>query len=103
MDTHANYRLVADGTVANAVPGTAVQLSATSIPSRVVLVTALAENQGPITIGASTTKATAGAGRGVQLAAGQTYEFHVSDVSLLWMDAQHAADAVSFMSLSKTE
>lgn len=96
MDTQTSFEVVGDGTVKSATPGTAVQLSATSIGCRRVEVTAFAENQGRITVGASTTVATANAARGRALAPGESCTFYVRDVSLLYMDALNANDGLSY-------
>lgn len=103
-DTQANYKVVMDGTVASVTPGTAVQFNGgTSLGCRKVLVTALPGNVGVVAVGASTVKATAGVTRGVPLAPGASIELSVADVSLLYMDAINAADAVSWMLFKQTQ
>lgn len=103
-DTEANYKVIVDGTVANVTPGTAVQFNAAaSLGCRRVLVTALPGNVGVVAVGASTIKATAGVTRGVPLAPGQSITLSVADVSMLYMDAVNAADAVAWVAFKQTE
>lgn len=103
-DTNAIYKVIGDGTVPNVTPGTAVQFnSGTALGCRMVRVTALAENKGAVAIGGSTVKATAGGGRGMQLSPGQSADFSVADVSMLYMDALNAGDAVAWLYFKTTD
>jgi hypothetical protein len=103
-DTQSNFKVILDGTVANVTPGTAVQFNGgTALGCRRVLVTALPGNTGVIAVGASTVKATVGVSRGVTLSPGQSIELPVADVSMLYMDAVYAADAVSWLAFKTTE
>lgn len=96
MDYSTSFKVIGDGTVKCATPGTAVQLNATSTPCRKVRVTAFAENAGRITVGSSTTLATANAARGRGLNPGESETFPVNDVNLLYMDALNANDGLSY-------
>lgn len=102
MDTQASFKVVLDGTAKVTTPATAVQLSATSIGCRRVEVHAFQENVGLVTVGASTTLATAGARRGRALAPGEVATFYVQDVNLLYIDALNANDGVSYVAYKTT-
>ena len=96
MDTNASFKVIGDGTAKVATPGTAVQLTATSTPCRFVEVTAFSENVGVLSLGSSTTLATAGARRGRELAPGQMITVRIEDVSSLYIDGLNANDGVAY-------
>lgn len=97
MDTETSFAMIGDGTVKTTTPGTAVQLSATSIGCRRVEVSAFPENVGAVQVGGSTVLAAANGKRGRTLAPGESYTFHVKDVSMLYMDSLNANDGLSYV------
>lgn len=70
------------------VTGTAVQISATSVPLKNgAIVQANQENSGPITIGkANVTNVADGTGNGKTLQPGQSWSFSVNDLNLLYVN-----------------
>jgi hypothetical protein len=85
--------------------GTAQRLpSLESDAAKSVIVQALASNEEPIVVGASTVKAKAGAHgstelQGIELAAKQTISFDVNDPAQIWVDVRKAKDGVSYVVL----
>lgn len=102
MDTASNFKVIVDGTAKIVTPGTAVQVSATSIAVREVHVSAFAENAGLVVVGSSTVLATAGSRRGRHLAPGETVVLRVADVNMLYIDALNANDGISYVALKVT-
>ena len=78
---------VSDGTQTVATAGSAVQLSATSVPCKRVFIQALDNNSGNIVIGASTVVAAQGTRRGALLFPSQGMWCYVGDLNLLYIDS----------------
>ena len=91
------YNQIGDGRKVVAVPGTAVQLSATSVKCQKVVVSALSTNTNLVTIGSSTTLATAGSERGKILYAGDSETFYVDNLTKLYVDALTAGNGIVFV------
>lgn len=96
-DRDYSYQTIGDGVKSVTTAGTAVQLSSSSIPCRMVEVQARAGNTGKIAVGASTVVATAGSERGIILQPGQSASFRVKDVSTLYLDASVSGEGVSYV------
>jgi len=96
MDSQAEaigHTAVGTGNVTVASAGTAVQLSAASIPCKRVIVHAAG---GHICVGDSSVDYTAASRKGIWIAKTQREPFYVSNVNLLYVDAASDATLVSF-------
>ena len=90
------YNQIGDGRKVVAVPGTAVQLSATSVKCQKVEITALF-NTNAVSVGGSTTLATAGSERGKILYPGDSETFYVDNLTKLYVDALTAGNGITFV------
>lgn len=81
-----------------ATPGTAVQLTTTSIPCRRVDITALPNNKGYVMIGDKNVSAVSNSEKGNLLNPTNTATISISDPSLIWVDVQsgNGGDGVSY-------
>lgn len=96
-DKDYSYRNIKDGVKSVTTAGTAEQLSATSIPCRLVEIQARAGNTGQIAIGASTVVATVGSERGIVLQPNQSASFRIEEISDLYIDASVNGEGVSYV------
>ena len=79
-------------------PGTAMQLSTTSVPAQWVYVTALHINTGIITCGISTTlAATTGPRAGIALDKGVSALVPCNDLNAVYVDATVATEGISYV------
>ena|ERR1039458_1526584 len=83
-----------------ATPGTALQISNVSIPSAMVFLTAGRNNQGVITVGGPTVKASPTGTSGTDLQPGQAITLEIDDLSKVWFDGTATNDIVSFSYLA---
>lgn len=98
LDVHMkpSNRLV-DGRKTVTTSGTEVQLSSSSQPCNLILITALDTNTGVIVVGDSTQPAPATATRqGMYLWAGQTEYFPIRNLTEVYIDATVNGEGVSF-------
>ena len=77
--------------------GTQLQLTATPTPCVWVKITAAPANTGGIVVGDADVDGTADAESGITVAKGTTETFHVSDASLLWVDAPNSGDEFGYL------
>jgi len=96
-DKEYAFANIGDGIQLVAAAGTAEALSATSVACRLVVVQARPENTNDVVVGASTVVAASGTRRGITLSPGQSAEFHVKDVSSLYVDAETNGEGVSYV------
>ena len=89
--------IVADGIKAVTTAGTAVRLSATSVPCRRVFIQALATNTKAIAIGASTVVAAEATARGASIFPTQGDWFNVDNLNLLYIDSQVNGEGVNYL------
>jgi len=87
---------IVDGSKDVVTPGTAVQLSATSVPIGRVVVTSKEENTGLVVIGDSTVVAAQATRRGTPLTPLSTMDLTVDDLNKIYIDAEKAGDGVTF-------
>jgi len=87
---------VGDGTRTVTTAGTRVQLSASSVPCRKVLIQAHESNTGTIVVGGSTCVGALNGRRGVALFATQSQVFEISDLNLLYLDSTADGDKVNY-------
>lgn len=87
---------VVDGSKDVAVAGTAVPLSATSVPIGRVIVTAKEGNTGVVVVGASTVVALAANRRGTPLTPLTSVDLTVNNLNKVYIDAENANDGVTF-------
>ena len=90
------YNQIGDGRQVVAVPGTAVQLSATSVKCQKVEITALF-NTNAVSVGGSTTLATAGSERGKILMAQDSITIFVDNLTKIYIDALVAGEGVTYI------
>jgi len=91
------YNQIGDGRKVIAVPATAVQLSATSVKCQRVEVTALLTNTNAVSVGGSTTLATAGSERGKILYSGDSVTIYADNLTKIYIDALVAGEGVVFI------
>lgn len=96
-DKDYSFRTVGDGVKSVTTAGTAVQLSSTSIPCRMVQIQARVANTGNIAVGSSSVLATAGAERGIILVPGAWVALRVTDVNKIYLDAAVSGEGVSYL------
>ena len=77
--------------------GTAVQLSATSVPIESVIIKALAGNSGMIYVGGSDVDSS----NGFELDAGESMAFDFNDLSEIWVDTSNSGDDVCYFAVKK--
>lgn len=87
---------IGDGSKTVTSAGARVALSATSIPCRKVIITALEDNTGTIWVGGSTVAA----GRGRPLVALQAETLDINDLSKVYLDASVDGEGVSYAYLA---
>lgn len=90
------YHAVTSGRKTVASAGTAEQITTTLTPIRRVDITAETDNTGKIALGGSTAVATEGSQQGVILEPGQTYTFHITDLSKIYVNATVNGDGVTY-------
>lgn len=76
--------------------GTAVPLSATSVPISRVVVTAKEQNVGTVVVGSSTVVAAQATRRGTPLTPLSSMDLSVSDLNKVYIDAENNNDGVTF-------
>lgn len=96
-DISNSFKSIGDGVKSVTTAGTAVQVSTTSIPCRMVEIQARVANTGNIAVGASTVVAAAGSERGFILVPGASVSLRVTDVNKLYIDAAVSGEGVSFL------
>lgn len=90
-------RLGGEGGKNVAVAGTPEQLSADSVPTRIIAMTARPGNTGKIAYGfTDAVDATPGAEVGALLDAGQSVSLPVANLNLVYLDAEVGGEGVSF-------
>lgn len=82
--------------------GTAVQLSATSVAIRGVVITAETDNTNPVTVGGSDVVGALATRKGVPLAAGASIALNANDdgvdeLSDIWIDAVTSTEGVTYL------
>ncbi len=87
---------VGDGNKAVPTAGTAVQLSASSVPCRRVFIQAFDDNVGTMVVGASTVVAAVDTRRGSSLFPSQGTWFNVDNLNLLYLDTTNSGDEVNY-------
>lgn len=88
---------LSDNRKAVATAGTALQLIVASTPCKYVMVSADLGNTNPVVVGGSTVVAASGSQRGIVLVPGNDpVRIDISNVNLLYVDAQTNGDAVTF-------
>jgi hypothetical protein len=92
----AGVTAIGDGRKTVTTPGTAVPLSATSVPARQVVITAFDGNAGVIVVGGSTVVATGATRRGTPLWERDSMTIDVIDLNQVYIDATTATEGVSF-------
>lgn len=93
---HEEYANIRDGRQVVTTGGTRVQFSATNVRMGRIRITALSTNTNPVVVGSSTVVAAAGTRRGAPLAAGETVDMYIQDLSDLWLDAVTSGEGVSY-------
>lgn len=96
-DKNYSYRTIGDGVKSVTTAGTAVQLSSTSVPCRMVEIQARVANTGNIAVGSSSVVAAAGSERGIILVPGASVSLRVTDLNKLYLDAAVSGEGVSFL------
>ena len=96
-DTNYTYTTIGDGLKNVTSAGTALAVSSSSIPCRVVRIKAFPENTNTVVVGASTVVATLATRRGLSLSPGEEVEFRIDDVSKLYIDSVVSGEGVSYV------
>lgn len=96
MSIASQATLAGDGRKVVTTAGTAVALSATSVPSAEVAITAETDNTGLIAVG-TTPVAAIGTQEGIILAAGQPCVIPIGNLSALKIDSTVNGDGVSYV------
>lgn len=91
------YVQIGDGRKVVATPGTAVQLSATSTKCQKVEITSIPTNTNTVSVGGSTTLATAGSERGKILFTGDSITIFVDNLTKIYIDALVAGNGVTYI------
>mgnify|MGYP000225818018 CR=1 FL=1 len=92
-----SYPNIRDGRLALAVAGTPQKLVTTNTPCKKVEITAFTGNTGFIAIGDKTVVVATATRRGTPLMAGQTLTLYISDLSVVYADAEVAGEGVTFL------
>ena len=90
------YRSLISGNVTVTTSGTPVPLSVASVQAKRLDVTADYNNTGTIVIGGSGVVGPSVGRKGVPLPAGNTYTFYITDLSLVWADADTNGQKASY-------
>ena len=90
--------VIKSGKVAVDVPGTAVVLGEATSKTKKITISASFNNAGIVWVGDSAVSATNGIG--VPLLQGATYQLEINNLASIFIDAENAGDAVSFVALS---
>ncbi|NCN52829.1 hypothetical protein GW943_03425 [Candidatus Parcubacteria bacterium] len=96
--TSAVPTVIKSGKVAVDVPGTAVVLGEATTKTKKITISASFNNAGIVWVGDSAVSATNGIG--VPLLQGATYQLEINNLASIFIDAENAGDAVSFVALS---
>jgi len=90
--------VIKSGKVAVDVPGTAVVLGEATSKTKKITISASFNNAGIVWVGDNAVSATNGIG--VPLLQGATYQLEINNLASIFIDAENAGDAVSFVALS---
>ncbi len=90
--------VIKSGKVAVDVPGTAVVLGEVTSKTKKITISASFNNAGIVWVGDSAVSAANGIG--VPLLQGATYQLEINNLASIFIDAENAGDAVSFVALS---
>lgn len=90
------HSTVGDGTQTVTTAGTRVQLSATSVSCKRLIIQAMDNNSGTIVVGGSTCAAAVGSRQGLALYSSQSAVFLVDNLNLLYIDSTESGDKVSY-------
>lgn len=90
--------VIKSGKVAVDVPGTAVVLGEATSKTKKITISASFNNAGIVWVGDSAVSAAGGIG--VPLLQGATYQLEINNLASIFIDAESAGDAVSFVALS---
>lgn len=96
-DKDYSYRTIGTGKQSVTTAGTAVQLSSTSVPCRMVEIQSVAENTDTIVIGDANVVATAGSRQGIGLEPNQSVALRVTDLNKLYIDAVVSGEKVTYV------
>jgi hypothetical protein len=89
--------LKGDGRRTVTAAGTAVQLTSTDTPCRLITFQAERDNTGYVAIGASTVVAAQGSERGINLAAGDAVDIYVNNLTQVYVDSTVNGDGVAYV------
>lgn len=92
----SNKRYIRDGRKVVAASGTAVPLSATTVPILEVTVTAEEDNENMIVVGHSTVVADLATRRGTPLMAGESYTIDITNLMAVYIDSVTSGEGVSY-------
>jgi hypothetical protein len=91
------YRVVEHGRQTVATGGTPVQLSSTSTPCKMVIITGETDNTGLVVFGGSNTvDATLASRTGTPVFAGQSYVIYVKNLNQVWLDVETNGEGVTY-------
>ena len=99
ISRHDLSKLVA-GRAEVGTPGTAVQLSTTSIPCAIVIVAAETNNTNDVTVGGSTVVGALLTRLGIPLGPGDSAVLATDDVSNVYIDVITATEGVTYLALT---
>lgn len=97
---NAGFKTIGDGRKTVAVAGTAEVMSSASQPIKHIFITAETNNTGVIAVGGSTVVAAEATRRGTHLNAGDTMDFPISNLNLIYLDTTVNTDGVTYTYLS---